>query len=136
MKLSKGIILSGIVLSGMIFIYPLIKMPKYSTKVCSQFKTLFWKTSLTQKLKSSEVECLQKDEKQKGLGSYFVPQNFENLRCPAKQIGFAKSTMPQVTCFVISSQVFRYILSRDNFVISAWEFLVWKVNFKAKMLTL
>ena len=116
MKFLKEIILLAIVLSGIMFVYLLIKTPSYSAKVCSQLKILFWKTSLSEKMKHSEARCLEKDEKQEGIGSYFVPQNFEHLRCPEKQVGFAKSAMPQVRCF-ISLAVIRYTFRESDSVI-------------------
>ena len=117
MKFSKEIILPVIVLSGIMFVYLLIKTPSYSAKVCSQLKILFWKTSLTEKMKHSEARCLEKDEKQEGIGSCFVPQNFDHLRCPEKQVGFAKSAMPQVRCFLISLSVIRYTFRESDSVI-------------------
>ena len=68
---------------------------------CRLEREQFWNTSMQGNRISSDLNCLVTDGKENGLYSYFISQNFENVTCPKRKIGFAETNMPRVSYIVL-----------------------------------
>ena len=68
----------------------------HSAEYCLRQKRRFWNKVLNEHIDIQSLNCFRRDENKTGIFSYFVPENFEEVRCSNKTVQFSKTNMTQV----------------------------------------